>query len=197
MTANRFELYVFPAGSQVETGYFVNNVMRIINGSPMFKIVRGRSIYKVNLVNMTEADLLPELVDALHNCGYSYESTTGQKQEFVTIEDADVPDGRRAPVPGAKRDILHLTIDRDMELNAEDFKLISEMFSKAIVDPAGSVIVTIDGIKADVISVSEGAELRLVSAHIDQDVVYQIIEDGKETQGIVFAGARDPEIDAE
>lgn len=191
-------LLVFPIGYMGEIGFFeATKEIRVINSAESRRIIRGRNIHEYKLVGFTLPEIDPELLATIQVCGTHYTAETGVLQQYFEVAISDEERLKVVPLKG-KRDIIHLTFDRDLGLTEQDMQAVAQMFKHAMTDPVGSVVTTIDGIYADVVSINEDAEFRLVNAHIQDDIVYEILEVGKEPQQLVLSGAVDEdEIDGE
>ena len=188
-TFRPFTVLVFPLGYTGEIGFFEGtNEIRVVNSAESRRLVRGRTVPVYKLVGLTLPELNQELLAAIQIAGVAIENHTGVLQQYFEIE-LDEVEAAKVVKPAGKRDILHLTFDRDLGLTDADILQVQAMFKAAIEDPRGAIITTIDGVSADILSISEGAEIRLVSAHIKDDVIYEILEQDKEPQQVVLAGA--------
>jgi hypothetical protein len=184
-----FTVLVFPLGYTGEIGFFEGTKeIRVVNSAESRRLVRGRTVPVFKLVGLTLPELDQELLAAIQVAGVAIEAHTGVLQQYFEVE-IDEVEAAKVVKPAGKRDILHLTFDRDLGLTDADILQVQEMFKAAIEDPHGAIITTIDGVSADILSISEGAEIRLVSAHIKDDVIYEILEQDKEPQQVVLAGA--------
>lgn len=191
-----FTVLVFPLGYTGEIGFFEGTKeIRVVNSAESRRLVRGRTVPVYKLVGLTLPELNQELLAAIQIAGVAIENHTGVLQQYFEIE-LDEVEAAKVVKPAGKRDILHLTFDRDLGLTDADILQVQALFKSAIEDPRGAIITTIDGVSADILSISEGAEIRLVSAHIKDDVVYEILEQDKEPQQVVLAGATGEESEA-
>lgn len=184
-------LVVFPLGYIGEIGFFEGTQeIRVVNSAESRRMVRGRTIPVFKLAGLTIEEVNPELLVAIQISGVAISNETGVLQQHFEIE-LDSVEAAKVIKPKGKRDILHLTFDRELGLTDADILQVQELFKKAIEDPSGAIITTIDGISADVLNISEGAEIRLVSAHIKDDVIYEILEQDKSPCHMVLAGESD------
>lgn len=181
-------LHVYPVGYMGELGFFeADRSIRVINSQESRRAIRGRVIDVYNLHGFKIADLDADLLATIQICGIVQERQSGILQQYFEHELTEEERAKRVPVK-RKRDILHITFNAELGLTMEDITAVQQMFMRAIEDPHGAIITTIDGISAEVISVNEGAEMRLVSAHVHDDIVYQILEQGEELVELTLAG---------
>lgn len=186
-----YTLTVFPLGYTGEIGFFEGTrEIRIANSMESRRIIRGRTIPVFNLAGLKLADLDQELLATIQLCAVAWTAETGELQQYFERELEEV-EAAKVVVQKRKREILHLTVDAGLDLQESDLRQIAELFNSASLQPEGAIVVTTTGIKADIIEINEGAELRLVTAHVQNDFVYQIIDGNAEPQQLVFAGERD------
>lgn len=185
-----YTLTVFPLGYTGELGFFEGaREIRIVNSMESRRIIRGRTIPVFNLAGLKLADLDQELLATIQMCSTAWTSQTGELQQYFERELEEI-EAVKVVKPKGKREILHITVSQELGLAEGDLRTIADLFNAASLQPEGAVVVTTTGIKADVIEISESAELRLVTAHVQDDFVYQIIDGDKEPQQLVFAGER-------
>lgn len=193
MTFKAHTLHVYPVGYMGALGFFeADRSIRVINSAESRRVIRGRVIDKFNLVGFKFADLDADLLATIQICGVASETETGILQQYFEVELTAVEREKYVPVK-RKRDILHLTFNAELGLTLEDIQAVQKMFMHAKEDPHGAVLTTIDGINAELISINEGAEIRLVSAHVQDDIVYHILEQGEELVELTLAGESDEE----
>lgn len=186
-------LHVYPVGYMGALGFFeADRSIRVINSAESRRAIRGRVIGNYTLHGFKIAELDADLLACIQICGVAEEIKTERLQQYFEVELTEEERAKRIPVK-QKRDILHITFNAELGLSMEDITAVQQMFMRAIEDPHGAIITTIDGISAEVISVNEGAELRLVSAHVHDDIVYQILEQGEELVELTLAGESDEE----
>lgn len=74
----------------------------------------------------------------------------------------------------SKRDILHITVGDEANgwtPTQDDMAYIENIFKGAvIVEGEPQVIVTTAGVKVKVLSIEEGSDVRVVAAHVDQEM---------------------------
>jgi hypothetical protein len=193
-----YTLNVFPAGYTGALGYFETSKngesgreIRITNSMEHRRLVRGHTIPVFNLVGLKINELDPELLATIQLCSASWTSQTGVLQQYFEIEIDEVDAGKVVKPRKDKRDIIHLTVDKEMDFSTADLQFMAELFKDASLQEDGAVVITQSGIRAEVLTISEGAELRLVSAHVQSDVVYELLEQGTEPQSLVIAGERE------